>query len=615
MLAAASAGLVGSLAGCTDSLQEAVTGSHSDQLSITILTLPAEHDRQGIQIASRLEKNLQRVGVNVMVEPRSQTEFLRSILLDHEFDCYVGRHPGGRDPDFLYETLHSTFVTEAGWQNPFGFASAPADMLTDDAETSVDGLLEEQRTVSDPEERQEVVDSLLRTVAQIHPFVPICIPHERRLARTDRFETFSDRLETHHPSTRLAYLDLEQPEDEETVTLTATITDTRPTRNLNPLAAVYRHQGVYTDLLYDSLAYYDVDEDEMKPWLAEGWTWTDGAIEVTLRSDCRFHDDEERVTAEDVAFTYEFLADTTLGERDVPLPAPRYRSEVSAIDVDEIEYRDRTIRLPIDANRTIGERALAVPILPRHVWESEVDERLEDGARPRQGKWGIVTSGDIPRIGSGPYQFADWSNREHVTFERFDDHFTLRDDVDLPEPTLDELVFWTEPNGGTAVDQIEAGNADVTTSILRHGTVGDVPEDDEISHVEYSPADENAMRWTFYHVGFNLRNEPFSDPYFRRNVARLIDREYIVEEVFSGDEYATPVLAPIAGEWVPPELEWDGEDPYAPYFRSEGEPTDDGNDDDGENGETMRLDVERAKRAFERTGYEYDEDGEYLVNP
>ena len=568
VLAAGSVGIAGAVGGCTESVQRIITGTNSGQLSITILTLPADNDRQGIQIARQLEKHIKAIGVNARIEPQSDPELLRSVLLDHDFDCYVGRHPGGRDPDFLYEAFHSTFAPEVGWQNPFGFTNA-----------DVDEALERQRSTTG-EERDEAIAEALDRLARTHPIVPVCVPDERRLVRTDRFDGWDD----HHLGTRLGYLGHEPNGDDdgdETV-LTGVITDTRPSRNLNPLAAAYRHRGAFVDLLYDSLA--TDDDGEIRPWLAESWEWNDSVATVTLRPNCRFHDDEP-VTADDVAFTYEFLADTSLGTSDGSSPTPRYRGLADAVE-RVMAIDDRTVKIRVDTSVDVGELAFTVPILPKHVWKSAVEERLGNGEEPIQGTWGVVTTNSIPKIGSGPFAFVDLEPRSGLRFERFDGHFTLRRDVDLPAPTVDELRFSVEPNAGSAVDQLEAGNADVTASILDPETVGTVGDDLEL--VESKP-------WTFYHVGFNVRNAPFSNPHFRRTVARLLDREALVDDVFDGQ--ARPTVAPVAEEWVPDDLEWDGEAPHAPFFRDE----------------TDELDAERAKRFLEQYGFQYDDDRENLV--
>ncbi|WP_049923976.1 ABC transporter substrate-binding protein [Halopiger djelfimassiliensis] len=570
VLAATAAGLVGSTGGCIDRVQSVVDQDGDDQLSLSIMTVPADGDRESVQIARQLEANLEAVGVDVTVSMRSRSEFLEAVLIEHDFDLYVGRHPADFDPDFLYEALHSTYANEAGWQNPFGFTSM-----------AFDSSLETQRR-ADGQERATHVASVLNGLAQEKPFEPICIPSEYRVARTDRFDGWEDD----HLATRLGYLGLESGEGVDR--LHALVTDARPSQNVNPLSATIRERGTVIDVLYDSLATVDVTDDttSLRPWLAADWEWNDSTATVTLREGCRFHDGEP-VTAADVAFTYRFLADTTLGRGPVPSPAPRYRGQVAAIDDIEV-VDDRRLTVSVTSGQEVGERAFTVPILPEHVWRERVESRIgrPDEFSPPQGKWGVVTTDNVPPVGSGPFQFAARTEREHMTLERFDEHFTLREDVSLPEPTVEELRFGVDPGTASSIERVAGGEADVTTSMLETYALEEIPDAPEIERLE-SPS------WTFYHVGFNTRKTPFSNSHFRRAVARLLDKEWLVESVFHG--HATPVTAPVADEWVPDSLVWDGEDPVTPFVGSGGD-----------------LDVEAARAAFEAAGFRYDSDGRLL---
>ena len=586
VLAAGAAGLSLSMSGCIDTVRSVVDGDGDDQLSLSILTVPADGDRESVRIARHLESKLKAVGIDATLAMRSRSEFLEAILIDHEFDLYVGRHPADFDPDFLYEALHSTYATEAGWQNPYGFANL-----------AFDSLLEDQRR-ADSDERSEYVASVLRAFADEKPFDPICRPDEYRVARTDRFEGWDDG----HLATRRGYLGLE-PVDESVEQLHALVTDARPSKNLNPLSATARERGTVIDLLYDSLG--TLDDGEVTPWLAREWEWNrpsstddsdrledvpaDGStstVTVSLREDCRFHDGEP-VTAADVAFTYRFLRDTALGRATAPSPAPRYRGPVGAIEGIDVED-DYRLRLSVDASPEVGKRAFTVPILPRHIWHEALEERIDTATEfmAPQGQWELVTTSSIEPIGSGPYQFDSRSEREHVTFRRFDDHFTRRDDVDLPEAHTEELRFTVDPGSPSSISRVESGDADVTASMLEAYSIDDIPDDPDITRLE------SASR-TFYHLGFNTRKAPCSNPHFRRAVAQLIDKQWIVEEIFSG--HADPLTVPVADEWVPVELQWDGEDPVTPFVGSDNS-----------------LNVEAARDAFEAAGYPYDDDGNML---
>ena len=92
-----------------------------------------------------------------------------------------------------------------------------------------------------------------------------------------------------------------------------------------------------------------------------------------------------------------------------------------------------------------------------------------------------------------------------------------------------------------------------------------------------------------------MRQSPLSNPRFRRALARLLDREHLVAEVFDG--YADPALTPLAQyPSRAPDLAWDGESPKLSVP-----------------GEDGVLDVDEAKTAFRNAGYRYNDAGKLLV--
>ncbi|ELY61234.1 ABC transporter substrate-binding protein [Natronolimnohabitans innermongolicus] len=573
-LSATAAGLTIPTSGCIRQIRSAINRDGVDPLSLTITTLPADGDRESIRLAREIAAALEAAGIDTAIEMRSNEEFLRSVLLNHDFDVYVGRHPGDPDPDFLYETLHSTYADESGWQNPFGFTNL-----------LVDERLEEQRA-AEGDERADAVESVLEALALEQPFVPICRPIEHRLARADRFDGWTDG----HLSTRTGYLGLDTQREGSAEQLRTVYTDARPSQNLNPLNAEYRDRGTITDLLYDPLAADVFDagaEGDLEPWLAEEWTFDGGTLAVELRPELTFHDGEE-LTADDVVFTYEFLADTARGDGSGAAPSPRYRGRVAAVEaVTRVD--DTALEFEMATGEDAAERALTVPILPEHVWEGRSGEATVRGVRIAQGTTEALTTDNVPAVGSGPFQFADRTDREHLTLERFGDHVTLREDVDLPEPTVDELRVQIDPRSTSAIQLVEDDDADVTSTPLESYVVDDidVEETDDLTLLE-SPT------WSFYHLGFNTRKAPFGNPRFRQVVAELIDEAWLAEEVFHG--YAEPIATPVTEEWTPDELAWDDGDPATAFLGADGE-----------------VDVDAAREAFEDAGFRYDGDGNLRV--
>ncbi len=578
LLGTVGAGALVATSGCVRQTRSVVNRATADNLSLSISTVPADVDRESVMIARQFAETLEDVGIDSSIELFAAEEFPRQVMVNHDFDLFVARYPGDWDPDALYEALHSSFAAESGWQNPFGFT-----------QLAFDELLEVQREL-DGEERQEGVSELLWAFAQEQPFVPLCVPREQRLVREDRITGWEGPLSGRH-----GYLGLEvQPadvHDDGTVDLRAVTTDPRPTKNLNPISAEYRDHEPFTDLLYDSLASYD--GEQLQPWLAAEWEWDEAdteaattAMTVTLRRDLRWHDDVE-LTADDVAFTYRFLQDTSLGESEPPAPAPQFQSHAQAVIATEV-VDDRTLTIAFRTGQEAAERALTVPVLPEHIWKDRAETaRVRSLATAPDTTTALVTD-NVPAIGSGSFRFHSRDERNSLVLERVADHFTTATDS-LPEATVDRIIVHIDPRSGAAIESLEGASADVTTSALEAVAVERVTETEELRLL-------SADSPQFYCVGFNTRRDPFGNPAFRQTVGRLLDKAWLAETIFEG--YAAPTAMPVASEWVPTELQWDNGDPTTPFF--------------GTNG-SGQIDVSAARDAFEGAGFGYDGDGRLVV--
>lgn len=288
----------------------------SSPITLQIKTVPADADPYALRVARAVGGWFQTAGIETQVMPTAAEELHRQVLLNNEFDLFIARMPSQvQSPDILYSLLHSRFVEAPGWQNPFGFTNL-----------DVDDLLETQRRVGG-EARREAVARVQETIARTQPFSILAFPDDVRAARSTNFTNWR-AADLRSP---FGYLMLDNrrageaaDQDPETTTppggnvLRVAMTDRRATENLNPLAVEFRRSGVLTGLLYDSLG-YTLGGEPAEPWLANSWAFTRGndgpRARVRLRVDLTWHDGEP-LTAEDVAFTHTFLADTSLGADD-----------------------------------------------------------------------------------------------------------------------------------------------------------------------------------------------------------------------------------------------------------------------------------------------------------
>jgi len=562
----ATAGAVATASGCLGEARNLAGRAGTDQLSLRISTLPASHDPYAVRIANRLASNLERAGIAATVDPMGPDVLLRETLFNHDFDVYVARYPSRGAPDELRSMLYSAYGEEAGWQNPFGFSDLDAD-----------GLLDEQRAVPDAD-RPGVVGELQRRIVGQQPFTVVGFPDRIGAFRDGRFEQWPDG----GLADPTAYLRLDR---EEGSTLRLSLRNGRITRNRNPIAAEHRDRGTITGLLYEPLALVDGGADAPIPWLARRIEWdSEGAATVRLRG-TPWHDGEA-LTPRDVAFTYRFLGDTSLGGFDTPVSTPWRRGRVSLVESVEVRSADEVRIEFATENRTIASRALSVPILPAHVWRDRAGSADIAGIDLVRGTTEALVTPNEAAVGSGPFRFEAATANASLSLVEFPEHFLRTGDTDgIPEPLsdpprFDRIEFDVVPSHDAAVELLVAGETDATADGLGASVVPRIVRSDALSlTIDRS---EN-----FYHVGYNCRRSPLADPRFRRTVARHIDRTAIAEAVFGG--YATPAEVPLEDRWVPPELEWDGT-ASLPFLGTDGE-----------------LDVDSACEAFREVGYRYED--------
>ncbi|MFB9808987.1 ABC transporter substrate-binding protein [Haladaptatus pallidirubidus] len=580
--------------GCIEEAQSLVSRDNAKQIAFSIKTLPADADPRAIRIARFLAKRLNEVGIAAQVVPMERVELLSDILLDHTFDCYVACFPGFDEPDALRTLLHSRFSTGAGWQNPFGYANL-----------NTDSQLIAQRKQSGLQ-RTKTIKQIQHSIARNQPFSVVAFPDEIRATRTD---TFNGWANIQQPHSALGYLSVETSTEKSTLRMTTQ--DARPTENLNPLTAEYKSDEAIVDLLYDPLGRWI--DGEVQTWLAHSWEWQStpdspekGPIAtIQLRDNLWWHDGES-LTATDVAFTYQFLKDTALGSLENPVPSPRFRGAATLVK-SATAIDDQTVRIHFNpASQAVARRAFTVPVLPKHIWEQKQKRANTVFENDTPATQALVWE-NLQAIGSGPLQFLNTEATEQLTLERFDHHFLrhiYRDEVtvntssDQPShlehlkryasgPQFERLRFIVVPSGAAATQLVLNNEADATATGVSSADVRTIGRADNVQlHVDQSPA--------MYHVGFNARKTPFSNVRFRRAVAQLLDKEYLVEEVFDG--YAKPAASPLARhDTLAEDLRWVDVDPELPF--------------PGTNG---TLNQAKAKDLFKDAGFRYTNNGKLL---
>jgi peptide/nickel transport system substrate-binding protein len=563
MLASASVGVTGALAGCADTLWSRAENPTPDQVSLTIKAVPADDDVLSAKIASRLRENFEAVGIDAGFEPITKAELHRDILLNGEYDVFVVRHSGLDEYDDLRGLLHSQYVSEAGWQNPFHFSDVTAD-----------DFLESQLTAAETE-REQILSDLFEHLSETVPYTVVGFPDLIGAVRTDLNLTSP-------PRTGIDYVEVfstEQDDGSRDDPLEVGVFGEALAARLNPIAVDRNRIPGLMELVYDPLvARLD---DELVPWLAADVEWNESSplrATVTLREGVQWHDGEE-LDADDIAFTYQLLQDTSLGENESALPAPQYRTqqtlveEVHAVDEQTVEFSFQT------TTRSVAVRALQIPLLPEHVWEPRAEIVGEQQTE-------ALTDDNEEPVGSGLFVVDDVTDDTEVELSLFDDHVFLEEPSDRPSaleafPQFDGLRFQIAPNAGALVDSLTDGEIDLTGSPIPADETGPILEDAD-SIVITKPTSE------CYMVGYNAQHPDLGNPNFRRVLSRLIDREHAVEELFDG--FAEPALTRSSLFGIADSSIGADETGLTEFPGSDGE-----------------LDVERAMELFRAENYRYDD--------
>lgn len=575
LLGSAVAGTAG-LSGCLSRVRSILDRDTPQQVSLEVTTLPGDADAIATQIGRQLTENLTATGVETDLMLLPEDELRREVLINQEYDIFVAAYPGAHDPDFLRSMLHSSFSNEQGWHNPFNFT-----------DLDVDDILTEQRRERGAVRKNTVVD-VQHEIARKQPFTVVAVPDEIRAVRTDRFAGWGNAP----PGSPLDFVGLERT-DTDADRLWGVVTSARVTQNLNPINLESRSAEAITGLLYDSLGHWY--DDDVRPWVAQDWAFEDTdetVATVTLHPDLTWHDGSP-LTTEDVEFTIRFLQDTSLGEFDNTVPAPRFRGRTSLIEDVEV-LDDRRIRMRFgQTDPSVAKRAFTVPIFPRSEWADKArSAEIAGVSASNEITEALVWENPSP-VGSGVFTFDSRAENEQLVFTQYEDHFLNRDpSPNVPDrfvggPPCEELSLRVVRSDQTAVELLETDEVDTVVSPLGPDVV---PRIGRTSDVELRV--DSSRR--FYLVGFNTNREPLGNPHFRRFIARLLDKEFIVDEIL--DDYGIPAASPLGDtEWLASGLQWNGADPEVPFFGTEGV-----------------LDVEKARNSLKDAGFEFTDEGNLL---
>jgi len=269
------------------------------------------------------------------------------------------------------------------------------------------------------------------------------------------------------------------------------------------------HQGKETPAvavtcqIFDTLVVVDPVSGEIKPQIAESWEQTDDVTYVfKIREGIKFHDGSE-LTPADVKFSL---------DRAINSAAVSYIVDFIESVTDN---GDGTVTIKTHSPYGPALRNLAVPfaaIVPQALVEADEENFI------------------LNPVGSGPYQFVEWKQGDHITMKAFDDYYDGKAETE-------NLIMRVVPETSQRSIALETGEVDLAYDLA----VNDIPKVEENEDLVANVI--SSLSCTYLSV--NLNKAPFDNPKVREAITHAIDRQLIVDTINSGiGQAADAIIAP-----------------------------------------------------------------------
>ncbi|GEM_PF-3561057 len=280
--------------------------------------------------------------------------------------------------------------------------------------------------------------------------------------------------------------------------------------------------------MFDSLLLQSPDGSEFEPHLAADHPEEidETTYVVDIRDDVYFHDDWGQLTAEDVAYSINWVLDP---DNDSP-----NQSNVAFIDEAEASD-DFEVTLHLDFPSGLMERALshmnAAPVVCKEAAEEMGDQ--EFGENP---------------VGSGPFKLENHDPSASVEMVANEDYF-------LGAPALDGMEYRIIPE--TEVGYVELVQGSLHQSGVTEELLEDAEGNDDISTYQLSNLD-------FQGFILNCLEGPFTDVRAREAVHYLVDYDEVLDAAAGqlGGRNWGHMPQETVDAWDFPQEEW--EDQYYP---------------------------------------------------
>jgi len=284
-------------------------------------------------------------------------------------------------------------------------------------------------------------------------------------------------------------------------------------RTLIPILASDSASSQVCSHIFNGLVKYNKDL-ELVGDLAERWEISPDKLTITfyLRKDVWWQDGT-KFTAKDVEFTFKKLID--------PTTLTPYSGDFQMVKDFQI-IDDYTIKVTYKEPFAPGLASWGMPIIPKHLLENQDLHKTAFIRNP---------------IGTGPYRFKSWKSQQKIELYYYDKYFEGRPYISryisrvIPDEDAVYLQLQTKDIDYAALSPIAYNFKTNTNFFQKNFTKFRLPS------------------FSYTYLGYNLKNELFSDKRVRIALDYAIDKQEIINIVFFG--LAKPITGPfVVDSWA-----------------------------------------------------------------
>jgi peptide/nickel transport system substrate-binding protein len=284
-------------------------------------------------------------------------------------------------------------------------------------------------------------------------------------------------------------------------------------KTLNPYSSDVYSQWITFGYIFEPLLFYDFNDLQMLPHLAEGYEVSRDGLEITfhLRDDVYFSDGVQ-VTSDDVIFSFETAKNPAIGASI----GNAFSDVERAVKVD-----DKVLKFELKRTYFKSLEGLSFwgfGILPKHVYEFEDVREFQQRLREP--------------VGSGPFLFEKWSHGDSIVLRRNEHYWGER-------AKLERIVYRFISHSASAAQALRCGEVDIMIPKCEQYTAFSRDED---FRKQFRCLDYWSPGAPFYFIGWNEKSVFFSDKRVRLAMTYLIDRKQIISKLLDG--YGAQISGP-----------------------------------------------------------------------